>query len=96
MPVLIFVTLSSLGALFLVRFLTALWRDGSDLTPRRHTYSAPAYDADNLLYPISVVSDKRGSPLSRKILHMPLVKPMLSTRHHSATEKPGRVQAGSR
>lgn len=91
MPVLIFVTLASLGALFMVKFLTALGRDGS----RRHTYSAPTCDADDLLYPISVMSGRRGSPLSRKILTMQLATPTVSARR-TAAENSGRVEARSR
>lgn len=95
MPVLIFVLLASLGALYMVAFLTVLWRDGSDLNPRHHSYSAPASGAGDL-YPLSGVPGRGGAPVARKIFTMPLVTPTVSARHYSATEKPGRVQARSR
>ena len=96
MPVLIFVMLASLGALFMVMFLTALYHDGSDKKQRRQTYSNwKMGDAHYLRDPLTGVSDRRGSPVPTRTFTMQVVTPRRSVWYRTA-EKPGRVQVGSR
>ncbi len=70
MPVLIFVMLASLGAFFMVMFLTALSQDRSDANRGGHTYCTKRKgDARPLLYPLSGVADSHGSLVSTKNIH---------------------------
>jgi len=96
MPVLIFVMLASVGALFMVMFLSALWHDGSETKQRRQTYSNwKMGEAHDLLYPLTGVTDRRGPPVPTKTYTMQLGTPGRSARYRTAA-KPGRVQVGSR